>query len=81
MPPSHGDLSRLVGELLVDRMKSRGLSQIQIAAQVGLSQPTLSRCLTGNRRWNLDQLAAVCVLLGTRASDVLAVAEDTLAED
>lgn len=53
------------------------MSQEVVAGAAGMSQPTLSRCLSGLRSWDLDQLARVCEFLGTRASDVIAVAEDT----
>lgn len=80
MPPSGRELSRTVGTLLRDRMEARGVSQLQVAEAIGMSQPTISRCLAGIRRWDLDQLAAVCSFLGTKASDVIAVAEDTIGD-
>lgn len=61
-------------------MDDNGRKQSVVATAVGMSQPQLSRCLGGLRRWDLDQLSAVCRYLGTRASDVIAVAEDTLGD-
>lgn len=79
--PRNGDaLSAAVGTLLRDRIVARGVSQETVANAGGMSQPTLSRCLSGQRSWDLDQLEAVCRFLGTRASDVIAVAEDTVGD-
>lgn len=80
VPPPCRDLSCAVGVLLRERMESRGVSQVQVAAAIGVSQPVISRSLSGIRRWNLDQLAAVCAFLGTKASDVIAVAEETIGD-
>lgn len=80
VPPLHGDLSRVVGELLRERVDARGVTQTEIAAASGMSQSTLSRSLSGLRRWDLDQLAAVCRYLGTKASDVIAVAEEEIGD-
>jgi len=57
-------------------MESRGITQLAVARHVGLSQGQLSRLLSGDRRWDLDQLSTVCTYLGTRASDLIAVAEE-----
>lgn len=78
VPVPARDLSREVGALIRDRMLARGLTQTKVAASVGISQPQLSRCLSGKTSWDLDELDAVCKYLGTRASDVVAVAEDSV---
>lgn len=80
VPQSGRELSLAVGVLLRERMESSGVSQMQVAAAIGVSQSVISRSLTGIRRWNLDQFAAVCMFLGTKASDVIAVAEDTIGD-
>lgn len=74
------EVTREVGTLLQDRMRARGVSQTTLANQVGLSQPQLSRYLSGKRDWKLSLLVAVCDFLGTRASDVISVAEDTVGQ-
>lgn len=79
--PRNGDaLSAAVGELLRDRITSRGVSQETVANAGGMSQPTLSRCLSGLRSWDLGQLHAVCRFLGCVTSDLIAVAEDTVGD-
>lgn len=71
-----GELAAVVNSLLRDRMLAQGLSQSRVAAGAGISQPQLSRLLSGSRDWELDVLSSVCQVLGTRASDIIAVAED-----
>lgn len=71
-----GEMAAVVNSLLRDRIKAQKLTQKTVAAHAGISQPQLSRLLSGARDWDVDTLSAVCEALGTRASDMLAVAED-----
>lgn len=66
--------------MIRDRMTARGFTQLRLASSAGMSQPTLSRCLSGISRWEVDDLVVVCQVLGTTAPDVLAVAIDMLGD-
>lgn len=61
-----------------ERMLAKGWTQMHLARLSGVPQSTLSKCLSGETTWNLDRFADVCTALGARASDLLAVAEETL---
>lgn len=80
VPSVNGELSAIVGTLLRDRIKAARARQVDVAAAGGLSQSQLSRCLSGERRWDLDQFSKVCRYLGTCASDLLSVAEEMLGD-
>lgn len=54
--------------------RQRSLSAV--AREVGMGQPMLSRIETGQRVPRLDQLVALCAVVGVRLSDVLRLAED-----
>jgi transcriptional regulator with XRE-family HTH domain len=69
------DRSRRVGAVLLDRLKARGIDQVDVAVAVGMSASQLSRCLRGKKPWNLDQLEAVCLYVETNLLDVIAASD------
>lgn len=49
-----------------------GLSQIDLAVRLGVSQSYVTKYETGDRRLDLFQLRAVCTALGVRLSEFVA---------
>lgn len=74
-PQPVGERSRRASIVLRERLADHPVRQEAIAAHAGMSQSQLSRCLTGVRPWNLDQLDAVCAYLGTNLVDVIAATD------
>lgn len=64
----HRRLSRRLRELRVDA----GLSQTEMAALLGVSQPFVSKYELGERRLDLIQLRTVCEALGVKLSKLTA---------
>ena len=52
--------------------QAAGLSQSDLAEQLGVSQSFVTKYETGDRRLDLFQLRAVCQMLDTRLSDLVA---------
>lgn len=68
-------LSQHVGRLLSDAIAARGLAQAHVATKAGMSPAQLSRALTGKKVFTLDQLDAVCAVVGADLIDVVAAAD------
>ena len=56
-------LRQHIARELRDEAILRGITQRQIAAHVGLSQPTISRIMAGLRDMRLDDLYGICATL------------------
>ena len=53
-------------------MARRNCTQTELAAALGLSQPSVSVRLTGQQPWTVDELATVARHLGTSLADLVA---------
>lgn len=73
--PLPSPLSQHVGRLLTDAIADRGLAQVHVAAEAGISAAQLSRALKGKKVFTLDQLDAVCGAIGVDLIDVVAAAD------
>jgi len=70
MPIEHDqDLLRVVGKRLQQLRKSRGLTQQQLAGNLGVEVATLSRYEIGDRAIQLSMLVRVLEVLGESLSD------------
>jgi transcriptional regulator with XRE-family HTH domain len=68
-------LSRAVARVIGRLLAERGLSGNQLAKTAGLEQTSVARKLRGASSFSLDDLAAVCPVLGVKVADVLELAE------
>lgn len=60
---------------LIDDLRVRqGLSQADLAARVGISQPQLSRALRGERTMTVTEMALAAAALDVKLSDLLRAA-------
>lgn len=61
----------LVGAVLVELREHRGLTQADLATQMGLAASTWSRIENGSSALSIDQLALVAKALGVRPGEIL----------
>ncbi|WP_162817545.1 helix-turn-helix domain-containing protein [Microbacterium paraoxydans] len=73
--PLPSPLSQHVGRLLSEAIAARGLAQSRVADEAGISPSQLSRALTGKKVFTLDQLDAVCIVVGVDLIDVVSSAD------
>ncbi|NJI61149.1 helix-turn-helix transcriptional regulator [Microbacterium oxydans] len=73
--PLPSPLSQHVGLLLSEAISDRGLAQARVADEAGISPSQLSRALTGKKVFTLDQLDAVCDVIGVDLIEVIAAAD------
>jgi transcriptional regulator with XRE-family HTH domain len=73
--PLPSPLSQHVGRLLADAINARALAQNQVAEQSGISPAQLSRVLSGKKVFTLDQLDAVCAVVGVDLIDIVSAAD------
>lgn len=69
--PTPGPLSRAIGRVVRRMIEEDGHSQASVAAQVGMSQSQLSKCLRGERIFDVEQLNAIAELFGTTPAQIL----------
>ena len=60
---------------LVDAIRHSGLSQVEIAAKLGIAQPTVAQYLSGRAMPALDTFANLCIVLDLDPSDILCINE------
>lgn len=65
----------IVGEIIVQRRKERGLNQEDLAQKVGMSQSAWSRVEKGESNLSLEQLAKVSTALKIKPHDLIAEAD------
>lgn len=65
----------IVGQVLVNERKTRGLDQAAMADAVGVNQSTWSRVERGESAMTLDQLSKAAAALNARPSTILASAD------
>lgn len=75
---AHADLTRWLGRAIGASRVERGLSRRQLADRAGLSYPYLCQLENGERNCPIGTLALVAAGLGTRASTLLARAEELM---
>lgn len=68
------------GTKLKEARKAKGMSQIELAAALGVSVPAISRYEAGQRNLRPDQLEAAAAILGISAIDLLDVEPEKRAE-
>ncbi|KQQ65734.1 helix-turn-helix domain-containing protein [Microbacterium sp. Leaf320] len=73
--PLPSPLSQHVGLLLSDAIAHRGLAQARVADETGISPSQLSRVLTGKKVFTLDQLDAVCAVIGVDLIEIISAAD------
>ena len=49
---------------LKSRMIEAGVTQRELAVKLGISENTLSKCFTGKRCFDTEEVLAICNLLG-----------------
>ena len=59
-------MTRVIDELRLER----GLTQAQLAAGAGISQPLVSRILSGERSATLTELLGLCRAVGVELSEL-----------
>lgn len=69
--PQPGPLSRHIASLLTTEITRRGLRQTDIAAQAGMSASQLSRVLSAQKVFTIDQLDSVCRAIGIPIAQVV----------
>lgn len=65
------DTSRAVARAVSAALKEAGIAQRDAASRTGLPITTLSRRLTGNSPFNIDELEIIADLLGRPVSDFI----------
>jgi len=73
--PLPSPLSQHVGQLLSEAISDRGLAQARVADEAGISPSQLSRALTGKKVFTLDQLDAVCAVIGVDLIEIISAAD------
>lgn len=68
------------GTKIKEARKAIGMSQVELAAALGVSVPAISRYELGQRHLRPDQLEAVAAILGISAIDLLDVEPEKRAE-
>ena len=58
---------------LINAIKQSGLTQVELAKKLNISQPTVSEYLTGKSMPALDTFANLCQLLDLDANDILCI--------
>lgn len=53
----------------------RRIQQTEVAARLGIVQASVSRRLTGDTPWDINELAEVADLIGVRVADLVADAD------
>lgn len=70
---SENQLARDVGSVIAGRRKAKGLTQSQLAEQMGIEKETVSRMETGHISPTLGRLAQLAKLLDCEVSDLLQI--------
>lgn len=58
---------------LINAIKQSGLTQVELAKKLNISQPTVSEYITGKSMPALDTFANLCQLLDLDANDILCI--------
>lgn len=60
-------------------LKDKGITQLQLADALGVTQATVSRKVSGASAWKIAELRQVADLLGVSAAEVIALVSDEAA--
>lgn len=72
----NGYLNRQAVDLVRSTMKDRGVTQVELAAAVGVAEPAISRALSGRQNLTLDTIQRYIDALGAVARLVVSEASD-----
>lgn len=64
-----------IGEKIIKKRKSLGLTQCELAKRAGIAQSTLSNIEKGKKRPQFDTMSAVCRVLGLSILELLTYEE------
>ena len=56
-------------QMIKDRMRERGLTQKDVAADLGIAAPTVSQKINGVRPMDLDEARKIAALLGIESGE------------
>jgi len=65
-------LARRVGERVRELRAARGLTQVRLAQQSGISRPSIANVEAGRQNVSLRQLCALATALGVAVEDLVA---------
>jgi transcriptional regulator with XRE-family HTH domain len=71
IPDSQRELYREIGRRIAKRRSILGLSQLQLAARLGVSRPSLSNVERGAQRLLVNSLFEIAAALNTSPADLL----------
>ena len=69
--------SKVIAERIVRLRKERGITQVQLAAVLGVTQPMVSRLERGDFRFNDETLVAIANLYKVSADEILGLKSAT----
>ena len=58
---------------LVEAIRYCGITQMELAGKLGISQPTVAQYLSGRAMPALDTFANLCIILDLDATDILCI--------
>lgn len=70
------DVERAMTAVIEERRQAAGMTQAQLARAAGVSQPHVSRILSGARSATVTELIGLCAALGISLSELAAEAGD-----
>ena len=62
-----------IQEKLAEAIKQSGISQTTLAKKLGISQPTISHYIKGDKMPALDTFANLCAILDIDSNDILCI--------
>lgn len=65
-----GVIERYNYNRLLGKMRERGLTQVMLAKQLGISETSLNLSLNNKRDFKQDEMVKACEILGVPLSDV-----------
>ena len=65
-----------IREKMVEAIRNSGMSQVEIAAMLGIAQPTVAQYLSGRAMPALDTFANLCIVLDLDAAEILCINEN-----
>lgn len=74
-------LYRLVGDALKRRRKETGMTQIRLAAEVGVTRTSVTNIEAGRQKPPLDLLFRICTVLGVEVTAVIPKNGDVVRSD
>jgi len=72
--------SSIVGSIIANARRNKGLGQAEISSQLNISQATWSRIERGTTSVNVSQLSSIAELLHVAPHEILSKADDMASE-